>query len=158
MTAPTLTARTTPGGIKLGDGFSSKIAFALDSNIELYEIEVQPPGIDGGEAISTTTMHNVAYRTKAPRSLIEATDSTIKAAYDPIAYTSIKAIVNRRGSITVHFPDGSTYTFYGYLRSFVPDSMVEGTMPVATVVIVETDEDPVAHTEVGPVLVEVTGT
>lgn len=158
MTAPTLTARTTPVGLKLNDGFSTKIAFAADPDISFWEKTVQPPGWDGGDAIDVTTMHNTTYRTFAARALVTLTESSLTVMYDPACYTQIRAIINVETSISVHFPDGSTLTFYGYLRSFEVGDHVEGEPPEATIVIQPTNVDPVTGGEEAPVVVSVAGT
>lgn len=159
MAAPTSTARQTPVGIILGDGFSTKIAFARDPDVSFWEKTVGPPGIDGGEAIDQTTMHNVAWRTKSARTLKTLTDSSLTVAYDPNVYNNIiDNLINMAGSITVHFPDGSKLDFYGYLQSFEPDDLTEGEQPTATITIVVTNFDPVNRVEAGPVLTSVSGT
>ena len=53
MSAPTVTARGTPAGTKLDDGFSTKVAFAADPTIAFFEKTVQPPGFDGGDATAS---------------------------------------------------------------------------------------------------------
>lgn len=158
MAAPALTARVFPAGIKMDDGFPTTIAFARDPDVSLWEKTVKPPGIDGGDPVDTNTMHNVAWRTKSPRKLKTMTESTITAAYDPKVITQIVELVNMEGSITVHYPDGSTLSFYGYLQKFEPSDMKEGEQPEASVTIVTTNQDPVTGSEEPPVLVEVSGT
>lgn len=159
MAAPTLTARQAPAGARLDDGHSTKIAFARDPNVEFWEVTVKPPGLDGGDAIDTTTMHNTAWRTNAARALKTLTEGTILAAYDPAAYDAINNnLVNQEGSISVHFPDGSTLSFFGYLRTFEPPDHTEGEMPKATISFTPTNYDPVNKVEAGPVLVSVSGT
>ena len=59
--------------------------------------------------------------------------------------------------ITVTFPDGSTWAFWGYMRVFEPDALTEGEMPTATVTITPTNED-ASHAERGPAISSVTGT
>ncbi|MFA5376328.1 MAG: hypothetical protein WC455_11340 [Dehalococcoidia bacterium] len=157
MAAPTATERSTPGGLKLKDGFSSKLTLAADSDIEFFEKTVQPPGMDAGEAIETTTMHNTTYRTFTARKLITLTQITINAAYDPAVYTSIVAIIGDETTITVEFADGTTIAFYGFLKSFTPEAMEEGTMPMAAIVIVPTNVDSTGA-EQGPTVTSVTGT
>lgn len=158
MAAPVPTTRVEPAGIKLKDGYQTLITFALDPNIEFWEKTVQPPGMDGGDAIEQTTMHNDRWRTMAPRSLVTLTESNTKVAYDPQVYVSILAILNVETTVTVRFPDGSTLAYFGFLRSFEPDELVEGTQPEATVNITPTNFDPVEKVEAGPVLTSVTGT
>lgn len=164
MAAPSATPRGTPTGIKLKDGYSTRITLALDTTISFWEKTIQPPGIDGGEKIEQTTMLNDDWRTFAARALTTLTDSTVKVAYDPNLYNSILSQVNvqKVGSsaqvITITFPDGSTLAYYGYLQSFAPDELVEGTQPTATVMIVATNYDPVNNVEAAPVLTSVSGT
>jgi len=159
MAAPASTVRVTPVGIKLDDGFSTKIAFARDSNVSFWEKSVSPPGLDGGEAIETTTMHNLIYRTMASRALVTLTESSLTVAYDPNVYNDILTnLINQEGSITVHFPDSSKLDFYGYLRTFEPSELSEGEQPEATVTITPTNFDPVNRVEAAPVLTSVAGT
>jgi hypothetical protein len=158
MAAPATTARSTPLGIPLGDGYSTKIAFALDPDISFWEKTVAPGGWDGGDAIEATTMHNATYRTFRSRSLVTLNESSTTVAYDPDVYDEILAIINVEGSITVHFPDGSTLDFFGYLRTFEPSDNEEGTQPEATITIQPTNWDPANNVEQGPVLTEVSGT
>jgi hypothetical protein len=158
MAAPAPTVRIAPTGIKLKDGFSTKITFAVDPDISFWEKTVKPPSIDGGDPIEQMTMHNVDWRTVAPRSLKTLGESTSTVAYDPAVYDQIKAIINVETTVTVRFPDGSTLAFYGYLQKFEPSEHQEGTQPEATVTIIPTNFDPVNHVEAGPVLTSVAGT
>jgi hypothetical protein len=157
MAAPTTTTRQTPSGIRLKDGYSTKIAFKRDPDVSLWEVSVKPPGIDGGDAIETTTMHNADWRTMAARQLQTLTDATTTAAYDPNIYTNVLQLININDEITVHFPDGSTLAFWGFLRSFEPGDNAEGTMPTATVTITPTNMDN-SGAEQAPVLTSVSGT
>lgn len=141
MAAPTPTARGTPSGKKLNDGFSSKITFATAPTVALWEKKVTPPGLDGGDPIETTTMFNVTLRTMANRQLKTMTNMTFTAAYDPICYTTLLGLVNVPTTITVKFPDGSTVAFFGYLQKFEPGELSEGAQPEATCTIVPTNTD-----------------
>ena len=158
MAAPTPTARAAPSGIPLFDGYSTKITLAADSNVEFWEKDVQPPAVDGGDAIDITTMHNTLWRTKNARTLVNLGDVQSTVAYDPVCYTSVVALVNVHTTITVTFPDGSTLAFFGYLRSFTPNAHAEGAQPEATVVIVPTNYDHTNHVEAAPVVASVSGT
>lgn len=158
MTAPTPTARATPGGRKLGDGFPITITFSLDPDLEIHEKEITPAGLEGDDLLDTSNQHNSQYRTKSPRSLITMTDCTITCYYDPVAMTSIEAMINKPQTITETMPDGSTICYYGVIKSFMRGAMSEGTVPTATITVVPTNQDPTTCTEEGPVYTPGTGT
>jgi hypothetical protein len=158
MAAPTPTTRATPSGIMLDDGFSTKITFASDANIEFWERTVTPPGVDGGDAIDQTTMHATAWRVQRARQLKTLTEGSSTVGYDPGVLTAIIALVNVETTITYTFPDGSTWAFYGYLRTFTPNEMSEGAVPEATITIQPTNFDLVNKTEEGPAIASIAGT
>src|SRR5688572_8154423 len=141
MAAPTPTARQTPSGIMLRDGHSSLVTIGADPDCSVWEKTVNPPGVDGGDSIEQTTMHNDDWRTFAPRSLKTLTESTFKASYDPIYFTQLLLLINVRTTITITWREGSTLAFYGYLKAFIPDELAEGTQPEATVTILPTNWD-----------------
>lgn len=146
----TTTARGTPAGVRMDDGYQSLIAFASNATIALWEKTVKPPGLDGGEAIPTTTMHNVTYRTMAARALKTLTQGSLVCAYDPKVYDQLIALINVEDYITVHFGDNSTLDFYGFLQSFEPNECAEGAQPEATVVFTPTNCHPTTRAEVAP--------
>lgn len=160
MTAPTLTARVAPTGRRLPEGHRFTIAFSAKPNICLWEISGNPPGYDGEDLIDITTQHNEVVRQFHPRSLITVTNSTWTVAYDPKAYTEaeVRGMINRNQSMTVHFSDGSTLTFYAALLRFEPEEASIGEFPTATIEIGPTNTDPVTGGEELPVMVEVSGT
>ena len=158
MAAPTPTARVTPTGIILPDGFSSKLTLAASAAISLWETEVTPPGMEGGDRIDVTTMHNTTVMTFVPQALIDMTESSMTVGYDPNCYNQILALMNVETTITITWADGSTLAFYGYLRNFAPTGLVRGTMPTATVTVAPTNYDPVNRVEAVPVLTSVAGT
>lgn len=160
MAAPAATVRGDPNtnGIPLPDGYQSLVTFETDADIELWEKTVTPPGIDGGDAVESTTMHNTTWRTFHPRNLKTLTEHSFTAAYDPDVYDQIVALCNVETTITVLFPDGSTLAFYGYLKNFEPSEMSEGEQPEATVTVQPTNWDHVNDVEAGPTVVEVSGT
>lgn len=157
MAAPAVTARVTPAGLKLKDGFGAKIAFARDPNLELWEIEVTPPGVDNGDPIGQTTNHNSNLITKWPNELNEITDIEMQCGYDPVALTRCLQLCGLNGEITAHIPDGTTQSVWGYMRSFKPNGLVRGGLPVADVVVVVTNMDG-DDAEFGPAVAEVAGT
>jgi hypothetical protein len=152
------TTRVAPLGVDLPIGHSTKVAFQLDPDVSLWEMMVTPPGIEGGESVPQTTMWNAQWHTKAPRALKELTDGTFSVGYDPEVYNQIMALINNPGGITVHWPNGATLSFWGYLRSFIPDQMEEGNKPTATCTFVATNYDPTNKVEAGPVMTDPTGT
>ena len=151
MTAPAATARTTPTGTMLENGYQSLIAFSTDPDCDIWEKSVQPPGIDGGDSIDITTQHNTTWKTKAAQALADMSDGQITGGYDPKALSQILALCNTSQVITVHFPDGSTWAFFGYLKSFVPNGNENGVMPEATCTFVVTNTDPATGEEEAPV-------
>lgn len=158
MGAPAYTARQTPQGIRLEDGYQSLFAFAADPDVSLWEIETGLPGLDGGEPINTTTQHNVNLRTMAPRALKTMTAFTTRCAYDPQVYEDLDALINVETAITNHFPDGTRLAFWGFLQKFEPDGLVDGTFPTAQVTIVPTNTDPSDGTEANFVMDDIPGT
>lgn len=135
---------TTPRGNPVGpyfeDGFQTLLAFAADPDVKLWERTVQPPGIDGGDPIDITTMHNEELTTSAPRSLKSITASTMVVAYNGESLEQAMALINVNGWITAHLPDGSTYDFVGYLKSFVPNGHEIGGFPLANCQIIPTNQ------------------
>lgn len=158
MAAPTPTTRGTPAGIKMKDGYQCLITISGNTTVSFWEKTVTPPGVDGGDAIDQTTMHNVDWRTFASRSLMTLTEAKTKAAYDPNLYTQLLTLINVEGTITVTFMDGSTLAFYGYLRNAQPAEVSEGTQPEIDITIQPTNFDPTNKVEAAPVLTSVAGT
>jgi hypothetical protein len=72
-------------------------------------------------------------------------------AYDPAVYPQIVSLINIPGSITVHFPNHSSLTFFGFLRTFEPNEVSEGDQPEATINVTPTNTDPTTGAEEGPV-------
>lgn len=125
---------------RIDDGFSTTISFASNDSVYLYEKEVTPPGIDGGDEIDTTTMLNTAWRTRQPRSLKTLTECSAVVAYDPAIYDDILDMLNDNQLITITFPDTATLAFWGWLKSFTPNACVEGEQPTANIVIVPSNQ------------------
>lgn len=158
MAAPSPTARSTPVGKRFRNGFRTKVTFALDPDISLWEIEVTPPGADHGEAVDTTTMWNTALMTKAPQDLTELLEGSMVVAFQEASWTQIMAIIGIETTITITYPDLSTEAFFGWLRSFVRGPFVRGTMPTATCAFVSSAWDPANDVEAGPAVAPIAGT
>lgn len=157
MAAPAATARQTPSGMRLTNGFSSKITVKRFPAISLWEVSGTPPGWDGGEMIDITTMHNTRFRQMYPRSLISLTESSWTVAYDPNVHNTLDDAIGVNDEFTVTFRDGSTEAFWGVLRQFTPQELADGTMPLATMVISPTNSDN-SLAEQAPVIASVSGT
>jgi hypothetical protein len=158
-TAPSATARATPGGIMLEQGLPTLITLAGDTDISFWEVSVTPPGIDGGDMVSLKTMHSVRWHGKAPRVLLEMTDLSITAGYDPGILSQIIALINVKTTVTVEFPEGTTWAAYGVLRVWEPQEITgDEDFPKANITISFTNRDPVTGAEEGPILVNVAGT
>lgn len=158
MGVPVTTVRVDPVGRRLEDGYRSLITFAADPNVSLWERTVKPPGIDGGDSIDTSTMHNDVWRTKASRALKELTDAGMECGYDPVVYDQIVALCNVETSITILFSNNDTLAFFGYLKSADTNDLAEGEFPTLTCVVVCTNTDPADGSEAGPNYITAAGT
>ncbi|MHA1344987.1 MAG: hypothetical protein ACTSO3_01170 [Candidatus Heimdallarchaeaceae archaeon] len=121
---------------RIDDGHATLIEFAEDSDVQMWEKEVTPPGISGGGENDTSTMHNTVWRTKSPKGLKSLSESSFTAAYDPAVYDEIVSMCNVNQLITITFPDSSTIAFWGWIDEFTPGANVEGEQPTADVTII----------------------
>lgn len=157
MAAPPLTARVLPDGVSLGNGFGSMVVFQLAPSLDIFEKSVQPPAMDGGDKIDTTTHLNSVYESSKPQCLVSHDDAVVIAAYDPAVLSTIEDMINEEQSISFLYPDGSAYVVWGYLKRAEPSPLVKGVQPEITLTIVVTDWDPTLCVEAGPVFVDGTG-
>ena len=135
---------------RIDDGHSTTITFATADTVLLWEKEVTPPGMEGGGANDTTTMLNSAWRTRAPKKLVTLTDAAMTVAYDPGFLDDVLTMVNVNQLVTITFPDGATWQFYGWLDSFIPNAAVEGEQPTAQCTIIPSNQN-ASGTETAPV-------
>ncbi len=126
---------------RIDDGHPTIITFADDADVQMWQKEVTPPGIDGGGENDTTTMENTVWRTKAPKTLMSLTEASFTAAYDPAVIDEIIAMLNDNQLITVTYPDGSTVVFWGWINEFTPNRNVEGEQPTAEVTIIPSNQN-----------------
>lgn len=134
---------------RLDDGFATLIEFAEDSDVQMWEKEVTPPGVSGGGENDTSTMQNTTWRTKSPKGLISLVEAGAVVAYDPAVYDEIIAMVNVNQQITITFPDDSTLVFWGWIDEFTPNAAVEGEQPTAELKIIPSNQN-AAGTETAP--------
>jgi len=133
--------RSAPTGFHMRDGYQTTIVLGADAAVKLWEKEVKPPAVDGGDPTDISTMHNVTWHTQAPRKLKKMDPLETVCAYEPSTYVDAMAWINIQETITIFFPDGSTLAFFGYLQKFDPQSLKEGEMPLANVTIIPTNTD-----------------
>lgn len=166
MANPSATARQSPisaGYIWIPDGMRTKFTFSLIPNAPVFEFEVKPSGWDGGEAIEQDNVWLVAYRVFRAQQIMEATESQVRCMYDPYMRHVLKGQINveKSGSnaqvCTEADYDGTTRAYYGFLRMIEFDNLVKGQKGQATLTIRPTNWDPINNVEVGPVMVNVTG-
>lgn len=158
MAAPSATARQTPTGLILEDGFKTLITFARSPAVKLWELTVKPIGWDGGEKIKLSNMHNTSLHTFAPRKLKMLTDGSFTCHYDPaVLDTILNDILNQKDTITERYADGSTYAYFGVMNKFERNDHQEGEAPTATVNFFATNRDSSGVEQV-PILTSVIGT
>src|SRR5207253_1537103 len=107
---------------RLDDGFSTLITLENIPDVKLFEKEVTPPAMQAGGPIETTTMRNIAVRTAAPKKLKNLGPVNSTCAYATDALSSIYAQLGVNQRITVTFPDGSRWRYWGWLDAFTPGS------------------------------------
>lgn len=134
----------------INDGFSTTINLT-GAGVTFKEKEVTPPGVDGGGENDTTTMRNIAWRTKAPKKLKTMSELSSTVVYDPSFFTTIVANINVNQQIVVTFADGGTLTFWGWLNTFTPGPASEGAQPTADMVMIASNQDN-SGTEQAPVI------
>ncbi len=138
--------------LTLKDGFGITMTFAAKASFALSvdPTSITPPGVDGGDKIDATTHTNIRYRTAFSRQLVEITDSSFTAMYDPDYHEDITSLINNNNLITFIFPDASTVAVYGFLKSFAPNEYVEGEGASAEFEIVITNVHSDTGVETGP--------
>lgn len=142
MAVPSPVARQDPIQEKLKNGYRALITPHDDPNISFYEIETGLPGLMGPPLINTSTQHNDTVQTFAPGALVTMEEFTCRVAYNPILYDEIIAMLNDEQALTNTFPNGGTLTYWGVIRGFKPDGLVNGTFPTAALTVGCTNVNP----------------
>jgi hypothetical protein len=158
MAAPAHTALGTQASPKLRTGFSSRMAFSLLPTFSVFVKEITPPDFDGGDPVENTTMENIAVHTNAPRVLVKVGQIKMTVEYALEAFTEIWSIINKEGSGTLYFPDGSYFDMFGNIQKFTPGGLSEGGEPTAELIWNNTCYDPTNKVEQKPVYTPHTGT
>ena len=150
MSLPSPTVRNTPPIAPMKDGHRSMFTFANAATISVWEKGMKPMGMDGGDMIDVNTMHTGTWFQQWPRAIIRTTPLNVRVGYITSQYPIIRQQINVNQAITQWFPSSHWVTFYGVLRLFDPEEMVEGTQPEAQMVLEATHWDPVGNVEHGP--------
>ena len=150
MSAPTPLARGNPVGFKLPEGFPSKITFAANPTVSIWEKAVKPSGRKV-EAIDQTTMFNVTNETTYPSALKKSTPGSLKGAYDPQLRNQIESLVGIPTTITQTWPDGSSVAAFGFISEAMFDELKAKTQPEVTLTFEISDYDAINKVEAGPV-------
>jgi len=158
MASASVVTRLDPVGIMLKNGYRALIGLSRDPDISIWEKSVGTPAYEGPDLIDITTQWNDLWRTKSPGSLLDTGEFTVTCAYDPACKTQILEILNYNQAITITYPDGSTESFWGVVRSFESGDLVENEFPEGTLTIAPTNYDPDNDVEAGPVIASVSGT
>lgn len=122
----------------LTDGYPTYLTFSdTYSGVSLYfkEKELTPPGIDMGEMNDVSNMRNTAWRTMAFRKLKTLMEGSMTCHYDPAFLDEVLSMMGQNQELVLTMPDTHTWTFWGGIRSFVPNAHVEGEPPTAQVTI-----------------------
>lgn len=132
----------------LTDGYKTIISLANDSL--LFEIEVTPPAIDGGEVVAQDHMRSGFLSIFFPRKRRRLSPFTLMVAWDTSLYyqaaqnvhpnvvAGMLATVNKNQLITITFPDSATLAFWGTVNKFEPGALKEGERPTATLTVTPT--------------------
>jgi hypothetical protein len=113
------------------------LEFSLNPGILLDFKAITPPGADGGEANEITTHSNVTVTTKAPKVLKDFTSVSGTVAFATAALPDLIAMINVNQSMKIKFNDNSSWTFWGWLKSFTPGSFdANGEQPTAEIEII----------------------
>ena len=139
----------------LTDGFNTIISFP-GAGVQFIEIEVTPPGADGGGEIDITGMRNVKWRQRTPKALITLTKMDVKSRWDPVLYTAVVTNLNVNRAIVTLFPSltntpARRLTWWGWLNKFEPEAMKEGEDPLANLEFIPSNTN-AAGAEIAPVL------
>ena len=116
---------------RLKDGHKTLITCTGFATAALAVTSVKPPGYTGGGGTDVTTMLNDKVRTMSPKELLEISDASFSATYDPaiLSLDDIAGEINVNQEWTLTFPDGATFVWWGWLDTLEPGELEEGGLP-----------------------------
>jgi len=110
------------------DGYNCRISL-VNQGITVYEKNVTPPGVEGGDPINITTNDNGDFQSFAPRSRKQKTPAQSEVTYNDTDLDALEAAVDQSDDILRVWPDDSTKLESGWLRSSIPNQTQEGEQP-----------------------------
>src|SRR5438046_1623907 len=126
MTVPATLVATSPQepkGKQLEEGWPFAITFASNPGITLWPEDIKMPGVKtAGNAIMTSTQFNREVETKAPPGLKEMTDADMSCSFNSASIADVYDQVGRRDAITITWPDGYAYVFWGFMETAEPEA------------------------------------
>jgi len=114
------------------DGYNIRISL-VNQGITLYEKNVTPPGVEGGDPINITTNDNGDFMSFAPRSRKQRTAAQAEVTYDDTDLDALEAAVDQSDDILVVWPDDTTKLDSGWVRSVIANQTQEGEQPTANI-------------------------
>lgn len=152
MAAPGVVTPGTPLGAKMPEGFRCKLSFGRLTTFAFWARELTPAPVNNGNALDVTTFYNTLFKTKRPQVLYEVGDIQAVGLWDADIFkdAQYKALLGLESNISILFPQGSTFSVFGYLQSITPSRMTHGEVPMTTINVVVTNWDYVNHVEAGP--------
>lgn len=143
MAAPSPTARTTPAGRKMDNGYKITVTIGVDPDISVWEKTITPPGLDQGDMIDTTTQHNAdGVRSMAFRAFTTITEGSMEVGFNENYLTQIKSVIGVNTTLTFTLPNLGTIAAFGGVRTFEPTGLTDGEHPTATMALAITNTDP----------------
>jgi hypothetical protein len=99
----------------------------------LCYVSIQALGIEGGEKLDATCLDNTGWMTYLPQTLKDVPNLSFRAKFDPSEWQDVVAQINVNQALVINFdsPYGAL-TFWGFLKSFLPEEGAIGAAWEAT--------------------------
>jgi len=107
----------------MDSGHGITIAFGT-SNFSAQLLDVTPPGAER-EAIDVSHMGNSGYKQFIPSDLVDWGECEMEVGFDPATAPPVRGAAE---TITITFPDATTWVFTGFMTSYKPKAPMEDKM------------------------------
>jgi hypothetical protein len=142
----------------MGRGAPVYVVFTSNTSLDIWEKGVTKGGWKCDDRRDTSTFHNSSVRTFSPGRLKTAQDIKVNCGYDPDQEQDLIDLVGHRDTITILLPTHTKYCFYGWLDEIVFNENNEKDDPMATLTLVQGNQDWSTCVEQPPVIVAGLGT